>query len=1293
MEAIMMEPQPRPSPNDSSTGPPERADLPPPPPPDPPIVLDEDGLALAEPTDDTPTIISRNVPRPPPPEDALGASLRGRHLAHFELIEPIGVGGMGAVLRARDTQLDRSVALKVLPPDLAQDPENIRRFHQEARAAARLDHENIARVFFCGEDQRLHFIAFEFVEGDNLRTILERRGRLPVGEAIHYVLQIAAGLSHAAQRGVVHRDIKPSNIIVTPAGRAKLVDMGLARSQHPHSDNALTQSGVTLGTFDYISPEQALEPRDADVRSDIYSLGCTFYHMLTGTPPVPEGTAAKKLHHHQHVKPTDPRQLVADLPDEVVLILDRMIAKQPRDRYQTPEQLVHHLLAVARKLGTASDLPDGAVAVETSLPQQPAARPLLLAACAACAVIALIFLLGQPPPGPPRPPVHNPGKGSSPDDAAQAAIRPPPSPPDKPPPTPPENGHTGAPQPSGVPTYEEPKPDAASLNDWLVLHQSAPKIVIVLCDNLDVSTFRSGLTIRNDVVHIRGKAGQPRPKVQYTYDGNAVQNGTLCAFNITSRHSEIEGLSFVVNNNSGNVPLAAVVFQGGNHVMRNCELEQNDPYNGKPENMLHRLASVLVDGKRDDTSLELEHCAFIGFAKRTALTGVSSHVMPDPMRPMATALSALTFSPKVDTPQAAQQEGRPREAAHDAPADIGRFFGVAWNEALAQDRSADVFGQDAMTARGRARIQVSHCVFGPHAAVFRLEMAVPRSNEPTVMVHHSTMLTTDPSAVFDVAAGTHAAIKMTESLVGRVTNGGAVGGGGAAVLLQQMTREGLVRYEGTDNRYHNLDSYWTVGTVASDFSTFTRAQLPAAHGSDRSREIFQWPWKSSTPLASLERHELAAAFQLRDDLKELRVPDDSGKELPGADAVGPVRYRLTWPPIDPGRTTPVSTGRTLVVEKDHDDPSRGIYSSLPYALDQLRPGDVIELRVQGEIKVPRSMDLARKEQGNVLIRAASGYRPILVLDNDGPDKDIAFFRLTDGQLVLEDLEVRLRPSGRFDAQTVVAMLGDGGKCVLRRCIITLDPEGRETLVAVAALPDLAKSKMMPVGMPPAQPRDKGPRLELDGCFVRGKGELVNDRSGRACEIELRNSLVALNGALLQVETASDPSATAATVELRLERVTTCLTDPLVRLRGGKDVKGLPQVVCRPVDCLFVPAGSSGDRSQSALIHLEGAQNNESVVRKNKFSWEAGRNAYGPFNAMLEFLAAEEGMMAQPVKVEAWKNEYGESSSAFNVTLDTSSPDPFPQLVPTDFKPGKGVPLGCGADVTKLPTPRAPGTRP
>jgi serine/threonine protein kinase len=350
-----------------------------------------------ESSDDAPTIISKVPPTqtfmPAPAYDlAANKNLRGRTLAHFELLDPIGVGGMAAVIRARDKQLDRIVALKILPPELATDPEHVQRFHQEARAAAKLDHENIARVYFCGEDQKLHFIAFEFVDGQNLRTLLERRGQLQVSEAVHYLLQIASGLAHAASRGVVHRDIKPSNIIITPSGRAKLVDMGLARSLAPHDNQQLTQSGVTLGTFDYISPEQALEPRDADVRSDIYSLGCTFYHMLTGQPPVPDGTAAKKLHHHHNVAPIDPRQINPEIPDEVAAILQHMMAKDPKDRYQRAEHLVQHLLQAAQKLGGV-DVPEGLLFVDAPLPTPPRKRPVLLGAIAALALTLFVLIV------------------------------------------------------------------------------------------------------------------------------------------------------------------------------------------------------------------------------------------------------------------------------------------------------------------------------------------------------------------------------------------------------------------------------------------------------------------------------------------------------------------------------------------------------------------------------------------------------------------------------------------------------------------------------------------------------------------------------------------------------------------------------------------------------------------------------------------------------------------------------------------------------------------------------------
>src|SRR5262245_37451201 len=282
----------------------------------------------------------------------------GDLIATFLLEEAIGAGGMGAVFRALDTQLDRHVALKLLPPDQAADTEVVQRFYQEGRSAARLDHENIARVFSIGQDGAFHYIAFEYIEGVTIRQRVEAAGPLKVAEAVDIALQIAHALVHACERGVVHRDIKPSNIIITPQGRAKLVDMGLARRFERGSDHGLTQSGMTLGTFDYISPEQARDPRDVDVRSDLYSLGCTLFHMLTGRPPFPGGTVLQKLIQHQEEAPADVRSLNPEVPAELAAVISRLMAKERDRRYQGPEHLARDLLSVAGSLGLERMLPE-----------------------------------------------------------------------------------------------------------------------------------------------------------------------------------------------------------------------------------------------------------------------------------------------------------------------------------------------------------------------------------------------------------------------------------------------------------------------------------------------------------------------------------------------------------------------------------------------------------------------------------------------------------------------------------------------------------------------------------------------------------------------------------------------------------------------------------------------------------------------------------------------------------------------------------------------------------------------
>jgi eukaryotic-like serine/threonine-protein kinase len=292
---------------------------------------------------------------------------QGQRLSTFLLMEPIGVGGMGAVFLAQDTALERPVALKILPPEQSADVEVVQRFYQEAKAAASLDHENIARVFAIGSDQSFHFIAFEYIEGVTLRRRVEQNGPIPVAEAINYSLQICNALIHAAERGVVHRDIKPSNIIITPHGRAKLVDMGLARRfERGGADDGLTQSGMTLGTFDYISPEQARDPRDVDARSDLYSLGCTIFQMLTGRPPFPDGTFLQKLLQHQEEPAPDVRSSNAEVPAELATIILKLMAKERERRYQSPEQLARDLLSLAGSLGLRSISPEGLVWVSPS---------------------------------------------------------------------------------------------------------------------------------------------------------------------------------------------------------------------------------------------------------------------------------------------------------------------------------------------------------------------------------------------------------------------------------------------------------------------------------------------------------------------------------------------------------------------------------------------------------------------------------------------------------------------------------------------------------------------------------------------------------------------------------------------------------------------------------------------------------------------------------------------------------------------------------------------------------------
>ena len=281
----------------------------------------------------------------------LGKLLEGRQLGDYRLDKFVGGGGMGAVFKALDTTLNRIVAVKVLAGHQSADEEMLRRFRNEAQSAARLNHENIGLVHAVGSSNGWHFIVFEYIEGTNLRDLVRQRGLLTVAAVVDISMQIAAALDHACRRDVTHRDIKPSNILLTPEGRAKLVDMGLARLQHIAGEQDLTVSGITLGTFDYISPEQARDARSADIRSDLYSLGCTMFFMLVGKAPFAEGTMVQKLLQHQQEMPPEISDLRTEVPRRLVSVVHKLMSKRPQDRFQHPAALEFELLSIAEDEG------------------------------------------------------------------------------------------------------------------------------------------------------------------------------------------------------------------------------------------------------------------------------------------------------------------------------------------------------------------------------------------------------------------------------------------------------------------------------------------------------------------------------------------------------------------------------------------------------------------------------------------------------------------------------------------------------------------------------------------------------------------------------------------------------------------------------------------------------------------------------------------------------------------------------------------------------------------------------
>ena len=278
--------------------------------------------------------------------EAVQAKRGEQQIPGFQILQKLGAGAMASVFKARQVSLDRTVAIKVLPKKFVTDPDFVERFYAEGRAAAKLNHANIVQAIDVGKAGDFHYFVMEYVEGTTVHDHLVEHGRYAEEHALRVVIQIAEALRHAHEKGFMHRDVKPKNIMITPDGTAKLADMGLAR-QVTDKEAAEAEAGKAYGTPYYISPEQIRGQRDIDFRCDIYALGATFYHMVTGRVPYDGPNPSAVMHKHLKEPLTPPDHVNDQLSAGIGEIIEVMMAKDPGERYRSTADLLADLESVA----------------------------------------------------------------------------------------------------------------------------------------------------------------------------------------------------------------------------------------------------------------------------------------------------------------------------------------------------------------------------------------------------------------------------------------------------------------------------------------------------------------------------------------------------------------------------------------------------------------------------------------------------------------------------------------------------------------------------------------------------------------------------------------------------------------------------------------------------------------------------------------------------------------------------------------------------------------------------------
>jgi len=1146
----------------------------------------------------------------------------GDLLDGFLLEEAIGVGGMGAVYRALDTKLDRQIALKLLPSDQAADPEVVARFYQEGRSAARLDHENIARVHCIGQDGACHYIAFEFIEGETLRQRAERAGSFAVNEAVHIALEIAQALVHASERGVVHRDIKPSNIIITPSGRAKLVDMGLARRFERDGDNGLTQSGMTLGTFDYISPEQARDPRDVDVRSDLYSLGCTIFQMLTGRPPFPGGTVLQKLIQHQEEAPPDVRSLNPQIPVELANIIVKLMAKDRDRRYQTPEHLVRDLMTVAGSLGLAT-LSAPFPAWQAESPRRTWERHLvwMVPVAALLIVVSGLALWGPQLGGPTSESQRENGSPAS-RRAVDGTLA---SDPASTGPAPETAVIGGVAETAGpAPIYTRNIP-VSSNEDLLDVIATAPRrSVIVLSDDGPYQlggrawSFRAPAPIVNADLTIKAEAGV-RPVLKFASDARLADRPPLSLLQFVGGHVTIDGVVFDLDVALPDEPVASIRINAAELTLKGCSFRRSNSLDGRNVAALSIHGVQTAGGFSDrPPSVFVDRCHFDG--GQTAVLAVG---------PVELALRDCTIGPGqpaiwFDNPRSTSPVPGELRLSHSSlmagTGPVFRFDGSqvrAWLDdcvvASAGRSPATLVMVDNsrdLIWRGRSNVYAGIAIFQAFSGRGeRQESIVDFSRwmeSPTDHQELGSRLVA--TSVWDVADPLQALATETDNptrvfLVKRALAQGAGSGARQGPFGFMLANANLAM-----RARSNTDE------VLSDSAR--QSERASADEQRREPENLSGEKSQTPPPMPLTASTNAAVSSVDDDPSELQtmppmtppsqanalIPTEGAATGTGVAASPPEPRREDQRP--PGReATDASQPRDRKLAVTAEEVVRTSDQAIAALARVGSQGGVVRIAAGAVLDLPATVF---DGSGRVELLAEPGARrPLLRLRpaqgaQRSPADWIVMLDLRAGSLHVQgcDLVVPALENLLKDRVAAAGLL-PGAELQMTDCTVTL-AVNRPGAAVFIVQPEVAAASS------PASGRTSGQSavIRLRDCFIRSGGEGFAVAAGRRIDLELSNVLTATEGSLLHAFGGARPGrADSPAVKIHLNQVTARLNGGLVHLDSTPEEPELPFASILAENTIL--SAANGD---NPLFRLDGR--NQLDDMGNKIEWEGRKVAYG-----------------------------------------------------------------------------------